>query len=512
MKNNNLKVKRKFKFKIPTSFTILFAVLAMIMIASWIMHYAGVTYTKPPEKEEGQPTPGVAITAIGIVDLFVSIFRGFEDKVEVIVFVLSIGAFIYIVMKSKSLDALTQKIAWKFKDKTIWAIPIIVVFLSFCGSAYGMAEEALGFHMIVIPLMLVAGFDVFTALITVLLGGGIGPMLATFDPFLIFTAANAANNAPPMDGLIFRLVAWVLVTSFTSGWIMFYARSVKKNPQLSYTFSTLEEDKKFFLKEQINEVPLTKKRIAISVIFLSMFLIMIAYLFPWDTLFGTNAMQNAGLWVNKYIPFLTGLVPGMGHGDMFVVAGFFLIGSLIVTILNWESEESFIEDLMVGAKDMLGVAFIISIAGAITFLLKETGMQSLMLDGIEKSNVNNMNPFLFIIMTFLLFIPMSFALPSTSGFSSAVFPVWGPLAEQITVGSTATNMVSGSITAFAYANGTANMISPASGIVVGAAQIGRTSYGTIIKGTWKFHLCLFFINISLLLIGTGLNYTGAHIF
>ncbi|WP_338985379.1 hypothetical protein [Spiroplasma endosymbiont of Diplazon laetatorius] len=503
MKNDNLKTKRKFKFKIPTSFTILFAVLAMIMVVSWIMHYAGV-----------ETSGGEAIKAIGIIDLFVSIFKGFEDKVEIIVFVLSIGAFIYIVMKSKSLDALTQKIAWKFKDKTIWAIPIIVVFLSFCGSAYGMAEEALGFHMIVIPLMLVAGFDVFTALITVLLGGGIGPMLATFDPFLIFTAATAANadDPAPMDGLAFRLFAWVLVTAFTSGWIMFYAKGVKKNLQLSYTFSTLEEDKQFFLKEQVNEVPLTKKRTAISIIFLFMFLIMIAYLFPWDELFDMSAMETAGNWVNQNISFLTGLVPGMGHGDMYPVAGFFLIGSLIVTILNWESEESFIEDLMTGSKDMLGVAFIISIAGAITYLLKETGMQSLMLDGIQNSNIGNMNPFLFIIMTFLLFIPMSFALPSTSGFSSAVFPVWGPLASSITIGSTSTNMVSGSITAFAYANGMANMVSPASGIVVGAAQIGRTSYGTIMKGTWKFHLSLFAINISLLLIGTGLNYTGAHIF
>ncbi|WP_339021317.1 YfcC family protein [Spiroplasma endosymbiont of Atherix ibis] len=498
------------KFKIPTSFTILFAVLIMIMIISWILYYSGVTYNKLGASEV-EPSIPTVIKAIGIIDLFVSIFKGFENKVEIIVFVLSIGAFIYIVMKSKSLDALTQKIAWKFKEKTIWTIPIIVIFLSFCGSAYGMSEEALGFHMIVIPLMLVAGFDVFTALITVLLGGGIGPMLATFDPFLIFTAADAANSQA-MDGLIFRLVAWVLVTGFTSGWIMFYARSVKKNPQLSYTFSTLEEDKKFFLKEQINEIPLTKKRIVISVMFLVMFLVMIAYLFPWDELFKTTAMHDFGKWVNKYIPFLTGLVPGMGYGDMFVVSGFFLIGSLIVAILKWEGEETFIEDLMTGAKDMIGVAFIISIAGAITYLLKETGIQALMLTGIRNSNIGNINPFLFIIMTFLLFIPMSFALPSTSGFSSAVFPVWGPLAGSITIGSTVTNMISGSITAFAYANGMANMVSPASGIVVGAAQIGRTSYGTILKGTWKFHLSLFVINISLLLIGTGLNYTGAHIF
>ncbi|WP_342258555.1 hypothetical protein [Spiroplasma endosymbiont of Dioctria linearis] len=505
MNNNELKINKKRKFKIPTSFTILFFVLVIIMVVSWILHYAGV-------KAEDEK-----IKAIGIIDLFVSIFQGFNDKVEIIVFVMAIGAFIYIVMKSKSLDALTQKIAWKFKDKTIWAIPIIVVFLSFCGSAYGMAEEALGFHMIVIPLMLVAGFDVFTATITVLLGGGIGPMLATFDPFLIFTASAAANSSQegisnPTDGLAFRIIAWFLVTGFTSAYIMFYARKVKKNPHLSYTFSTLEQDKKYFLKEQVNEVPLTKKRITVCIIFLLMFLLMIAYLFPWDTLIGKNIFEGAGIWVQKYMPFFTSLVPGFGHGDMYVVAGFFLIGSLIVSILNWEGEETFVEDLLTGSKDMIGVAFIISIAGAITYLLSETGIKSLMLSSINGSNSNAMNPFAFIIITFLLFIPLSFALPSTSGFSTAIFPVWGPLANSVTVGSSSITMVSGSITAFAFANGMANMVSPASGIVVGAAQIGRTSYGTIMKGTWKFHLSLLGINIALLLIGTGLNYTGSHIF
>ncbi|AGR41894.1 YfcC family protein [Spiroplasma diminutum] len=503
---NKLNIKRKFK--IPTSFTILFMVLVTIMVISWILNLSGITYVNGETTEK--------IKAIGIVDLFVSIFIGFEQKLEIIVFVMAIGAFIYIVMKSKSLDALTQKIAWKFKDKTIWAIPIIVVFLSFCGSAYGMSEEAIGFHMIVIPLMLVAGFDIFTALMTVLLGGGIGPMLATFDPFLIFTASDAANMgeagiSEPMEGIIFRFAVWVLVTLFTCVYIMLYARKVKNNPQLSYTFSTLEEDKKFFLKEQVNQIPLTKKRIAINIMFLLMFLIMIVYLIPWDTLAGGNWFENSGNWVNKYMPFLTSLVPGLGLGSMYQVAGFFLIGSLIVAILNWEGEEAFVEDALNGVKDITGVAFIIAMAGAVTYLLIETGMQSLMLTGISNSNTSSMNPFLFIVLTFFLFIPMSFALPSSSGFSSAVFPVWGPLANTITT-SNNISMVSGSITAFAFANGMANMVSPASGIVVGAAQIGRIDYGKLMKGTWKFHVSLLVLNTGLLLIGTGLNYTGVHIF
>ncbi|WP_053228496.1 hypothetical protein [Spiroplasma taiwanense] len=196
----------------------------------------------------------------------------------------------------------------------------------------------------------------------------------------------------------------------------------------------------------------------------------------------------------------------MGIGGLTEVSGFFLIGSLIVAIINWQGEENFVKDMLEGAKDIVGVGFIISIAGAITILLKETYIQSLMLNARPTQNgSSSMNPFLFILMTFFIFLPLSFALPSTSGFSYAVFPVWGPLANTV-VTSTGVSMVSGSITAFAFANGMANMISPASGIVVGAAQIGRTSYANIMKGTWKFHISLLAINIILLLVGTSMNY------
>ncbi|WP_186788126.1 hypothetical protein [Spiroplasma clarkii] len=39
-----VKEKKKWKFKMPTAFTILFFIIAFLVIMSWILHWSGVTY------------------------------------------------------------------------------------------------------------------------------------------------------------------------------------------------------------------------------------------------------------------------------------------------------------------------------------------------------------------------------------------------------------------------------------------------------------------------------------
>jgi len=67
-------------------------------------------------------------------------------------------------------------------------------FFSVCGTVEGMAEESLGFYMICIPLMLAAGFDVFTGLLIVLVGAGVGTLASTVNPFVVTVAVDALNS------------------------------------------------------------------------------------------------------------------------------------------------------------------------------------------------------------------------------------------------------------------------------------------------------------------------------
>ncbi|SYV96608.1 C4-dicarboxylate anaerobic carrier, partial [Mycoplasma putrefaciens] len=91
-----------------------------------------------------------------------------------------------------------------------------MTFFSIFGSVEGMAEESLGFYMIFIPLMLMAGFDVFTGVLIVMAGAGVGVLASTVNPFLVPIVIDAINSKLPEtatkmtvgNGLILRIIFW----------------------------------------------------------------------------------------------------------------------------------------------------------------------------------------------------------------------------------------------------------------------------------------------------------------
>lgn len=78
----DLKNKKKFKFKLPTAFTIILGITLLIIIISWISGTTG-SYVADKETHAGGPA--------GIFDLFLAPMEGFKDKVDVIVFILVLG-------------------------------------------------------------------------------------------------------------------------------------------------------------------------------------------------------------------------------------------------------------------------------------------------------------------------------------------------------------------------------------------------------------------------------------
>ncbi|WP_215826485.1 hypothetical protein [Spiroplasma endosymbiont of 'Nebria riversi'] len=163
-----------FKFKMPTAFTILFLIVVILFFLSWI--------------------PAVAKTPAGIIDIFWVPMESFTNKgrTSIIIFVLILGAFVNVMMKTQALDALIGKLISNLKNKELWLIPILMIFFSVSGTTYGMAEETLGFYALILPIILAAGLDAFTGLLVILLGAGIGVLGSIINPFLIGTAVQAA--------------------------------------------------------------------------------------------------------------------------------------------------------------------------------------------------------------------------------------------------------------------------------------------------------------------------------
>lgn len=74
----------------------------------------------------------------------------------------------------------------------------------------------LGFHGLIVPLMLALGYDRMVAIGTIILGAGIGVLRSTVNPFATGVASSAADISLG-DGIVLRGVMWVVLTAVTIG-------------------------------------------------------------------------------------------------------------------------------------------------------------------------------------------------------------------------------------------------------------------------------------------------------
>ncbi|PFD14266.1 C4-dicarboxylate ABC transporter permease, partial [Bacillus thuringiensis] len=73
-----------------------------------------------------------------------------------------------------TVEALVSTMAKKLANREKLMIPIIMLFFALGGSLMGMAEEALVYVPLFIPLALAVGFDTITGTAMVLVGASVG--------------------------------------------------------------------------------------------------------------------------------------------------------------------------------------------------------------------------------------------------------------------------------------------------------------------------------------------------
>ena len=79
--------------------------------------------------------------------------------IDVALFVLIIGGFLGVTMKTGAINAGIAWVVSKLKGKEKWMFPILMTIFAIGGTSYGMAEETLAFYALIITVMLAAGYD-----------------------------------------------------------------------------------------------------------------------------------------------------------------------------------------------------------------------------------------------------------------------------------------------------------------------------------------------------------------
>lgn len=278
---------KKKKFQFPTAFTVLFIILVIAAILTYIVpaglysklqynsdenlfvveNPEGQTETLPATQEtldslnirmdvikftDGSIKKPIAVpdtyekieqSPQGIIPVIMSPIEGIMDTVDIMVFVLVLGGIIGLINKTGTFDAGIAALSKKTKGREFLLIVVISGLIAVGGTTFGLAEETIALYPILMPVFLATGYDAIVAIAAIYMGSSVGTMFSTVNAFSVVIASDAAGISFN-EGLTFRLISLILAMIITLAYIFFYARKVKKDRsfnssvELSFEIST----------------------------------------------------------------------------------------------------------------------------------------------------------------------------------------------------------------------------------------------------------------------------------
>jgi uncharacterized ion transporter superfamily protein YfcC len=483
--------KRGFTF--PSAYTVLFILLVAVALLTYVIP-AGQY-----QLQDGQPIPGTYHTVApnpqnpfsGTLLAPITGTYGIQDEtgnvgpynsgtlygaINVALFVLVIGGFLGLTMKTGAIDAGISALVRGLGTRGRLLIPILMGVFMLGGTTYGMAEESLAFYALIIAAMIALGYDALVGVSVLLLGCGIGVLASTINPFATGIASQFAGVSLA-DGLVGRVVMLIVAGGIGMWYVMRYASRVQRDPSTSLVYNLKESNEKHFLRrsESTDEVvELTGQRKVVLLLFGLAFVIMIVSVIPWADL-GITRIPTRGWW----FPELTAL---------------FLFFAIVIGIVGRMGEAELTSGFIDGARDLLGVALIVGVARGVSVVMNNGLIIDTVLYWCEKL-VANMGGVAFINTVALVYLPLSFLIPSSSGLATVSMPIMAPLADFAGVPRALV------VTAYQSANGLINLVTPTFAVVAGGLALGRVPLNT----WWKFAtpLVLMLAGVIVVILSAG---------
>ena len=464
-------------FRFPSAFTILFALIILVAVLTWIIP-AG-QYARVPSEALGKDIPVAGSYAPtdpnpqGVFDVILAPIAGFynpdsyaANAIDVALFVLIIGGFIGVVTSTGAIDAGIGRAMVRLKGRENWMIPFLMALFALGGTTYGMAEETLAFYVLLIPVMIAAGYDAVVAVAVILLGAGVGVLGSTINAFSTVIASDAAG-VTFADGLLLRLIILAVCWLVTVAFVMRYAARVKADPSKSLVFDKKAANEAHFLGAKAVQSAFTGLHQIVLILFALTFAVMI-----WG-------VSSQGWWMAQ-------------------MSGLFLVAAIFIGIIARLGEARLVETFLNGARDLLGVALIIGLARGIVVVMDAGLITDTILHSAETS-VAGLPKVAFINVIYWIEVGMSFLVPSTSGLAVLSMPILAPVADFAGVKR---ELV---VTAFATASGVVNLITPTSAVVMGGLAIGRVPYERWLRFIWPLLLALTIIIMAALSAAVALG-------
>ncbi len=433
MSTETVKAKKKFEF--PHGFVILFGLMALTALLTYVIP-AGEYDRTTDENGRSIVVDGTYHAAdsnpTGFMELFESLHIGMVEAAGIIFFIFIVGGTFGIFRATNTIEAAFGSITKKMAGKELYLIPVVMLFFAICGGTWGMAEEAIPFLLIAVPLALMLGFDSITGAAMILAGVYAGFGSAFMNPFTVGVAQGIAG-LPTFSGMGVRFVFWLIFVGVTIAYVMLYARKVKKDPTKSLMY---EEDlKRVVDPELMQQQTLTKRQLVILAVL---------------------------------VLTLVGLAFGVILQGWYIteIAALFLIMGIVVGIIGKMRVNQIAESFVKGCEELVMGALIVGFAYGILTILQESHTIDTILYAVSNL-VAGLPSGLSALGMFVTQSLLNFIVPSGSGQAAISMPIMAPLGDLVGVSRQT------AVLAFQYGDGISNIFTPTAGILLAALAIAK---------------------------------------
>ncbi len=339
----------------------------------------------------------------GLLAIMQAPIKGIIDTIDIVLFILIIGGFMYIFNATGAMVKGITALAYTMRGQESRLIVVLTLVFSTLGASYGMDAESLVFYPLLVPLFLAAGYDLLVPLAVIFGGTTLGGIAAFSNPFSTIIASNAAG-INWMDGLYQRLFFFAIINGVLITYILRYAAKVRKDPAASLVAQidgAVKPPYDITIDSLATPPPLDLKTKLLLTIYVLTFVTMVAgvVLLDWWTL---------------------------------EMSTLFLGSSLLLGVITRLGEKAFVEEFIKGAASLLSVAFVVGIARGVTIVLNEGHVTDSVLF-YTASLMEGVSPVFFILLVLVFFLVFTLFISSTSGMAVLTMTIMGSLAIIINI-------------------------------------------------------------------------------
>lgn len=332
----------------------------------------------------------------GFAEVWTYFMQGAVEASDIIFTIFLCAGALTAIIHTGAITSFIHVMVQKLKGNAILLIPITVFCFSLGGAVYGMYEDAVPFILVIVPLMLMMGYDSTLAVMIVQLGCVVGSSACFLNPFAV-GIGQALAEVPMTSGIGVRMILWFCMTAGTSLYITLYAMKIKKNPHLSISY--VEDQIKaqnLTTSQQVTHEFSWRHKLVLILLALGFAIMIIGVMrFEW--------------WFNE-------------------IGSIFLIMGVVIPLIGGTKLNALIDQFTEGMSTMITAAMLLAASRIIFYILTNSFIMDTLLNGISVL----LGELPDVITVWLMYIVSSISMTivnSSSGLAATLMPIMAPLSD-----------------------------------------------------------------------------------